>query len=320
MTVIVAKTPRPEPVPGLVLVDKPQGWTSHDVVGKIRRLAHTKKVGHAGTLDPMATGLLIIGIGKATKLLTYIVGHGKTYTATVRLGQRTVTDDAEGDVVDTHDASDITDAQIAAAVAELTGDIQQVPSAVSAIKVDGQRAYKRVRDGEEVTLAARPVTVSRFDVKDIRRQESVIDLDLEVEVSSGTYVRALARDLGEALGVGGHLTALRRSAVGEWSIGQAATIGELETMTDAGSPLPLIGLTAAARAVLPAIDISASDATALGYGQFIDHATHPQWPEDAPVAAAIAPHGEVVALVERKRGKAGPVLVFAPAAPAAQAQ
>jgi len=316
----VAKAARPEPVPGLVLVDKPQGWTSHDVVGKMRSLAQTKKVGHAGTLDPMATGLLIIGIGKATKLLTYLVGHGKTYTATVRLGQSTVTDDAEGDVVDTHDASDITDAQIADAVAGLTGDIQQVPSAVSAIKVDGQRAYKRVRDGEEVTLAARPVTVSTFVVVDIRREGSVIDLDVEVEVSSGTYVRALARDLGDTLGVGGHLTALRRTAVGEWSIGQAASIGDLEAMREAGAALPLIGLTAAARAVLPAVEIPASDATALGYGQFIDQSAAPTWPAGSPVAAAIGPDGEVVALVERKRSKAAPVLVFAPATPAAGAQ
>ncbi|MEX0914188.1 MAG: tRNA pseudouridine(55) synthase TruB [Demequina sp.] len=312
----MAKAARPEPTPGLVLVDKPQGWTSHDVVGKMRSLAQTKKVGHAGTLDPMATGLLILGVGKATKLLTYVVGHDKTYTATVRLGQRTVTDDAEGDVVETTDASAVTDQQIARAVTHLTGDIQQAPSAVSAIKVDGQRAYKRVRDGEDVTLSARPVTVHRFDVQDIRHDGSVVDVDIEVEVSSGTYVRALARDLGEALGVGGHLTGLRRTAVGEWGIGQAASIGDLEAMRDEGAALPLVDLSSAARAVLPAIEVSAQDATALGFGQFIDHANHPDWLSDAPVAAAIAPHGEVVALVERKRGRVGPVLVFVPADPA----
>ncbi len=310
----VAKAPRPEPTPGIVLVDKPQGWTSHDVVGKMRRLANTKKVGHAGTLDPMATGVLVIGIGKATKLLTYIVGHGKTYTATIRLGQSTLTDDAVGEVVSTADAAAVTDAQIAEAVAGLTGDLQQVPSSVSAIKIDGQRSYKRVRDGEDVVLAARPVTVSRFQVLAVRRNDGVVDVDVEVEVSSGTYVRALARDLGTALGVGGHLTALRRTAVGDWSIGQATGIAELEASTGAGEPLPLISLADAARSVLAALELSEPDARALSYGQFIEG----EIPEGSASAAAFAPDGTLVAIVEAKRSGIGPALVFEPARAQAQ--
>ena len=188
----------------------------------VRRLAGTRKVGHAGTLDPMATGVLVLGLGPGTRLLTYLVGTDKTYRATIRLGQATVTDDAEGEVVGGADASGLTAADISSEVARLTGPIQQRPSSVSAIKVDGRRSYARVRAGEEVELAARPVTVHRFDVLDhragCRGGRAVLDLDVEVDVSSGTYVRALARDLGAALGVGGHLTALRRTRVGPFDL------------------------------------------------------------------------------------------------------
>ncbi len=219
-----------EPV-GLVVVDKSSGMTSHDVVSRMRRLARTKKVGHGGTLDPMATGVLILGVGRATRLLTYVIGAGKCYTATIRLGQATVTDDAEGDVVSTAPVGDVTDPAIHAALAAQTGEISQVPSAVSAIKVDGKRAYKMVRDGEAPELAARRVTVSRLDVLDIRRTRDsqgsdVIDVDVDVACSSGTYIRAIARDLGTALGVGGHLTVLRRTAVGGFTLDQAATLDD----------------------------------------------------------------------------------------------
>ncbi|PKQ25650.1 MAG: tRNA pseudouridine(55) synthase TruB [Actinobacteria bacterium HGW-Actinobacteria-4] len=315
-----SRQPRPEPTPGIVVVDKPAGWTSHDVVSRMRRLAQTKKVGHAGTLDPMATGVLIIGIGKATKLLTYIVGHGKTYEATVRLGQSTITDDAEGECVETVDASAVTDSQIADAVAGLTGSVLQVPSSVSAIKVDGQRAYKRVREGEDVVLAARPVTVSAFDVLAVRREGSLVDLDISVTVSSGTYVRALARDLGSALGVGGHLTALRRTAVGDIGVGRSTPLEELERVVDGGGPLPLIPLAEAAQAVMPARAVTEDEARALGFGQSIEGAGAEVLPGEHPVCVAIDPHGDAVAILQLKAGKLTPAVVFAPAVPGAQAQ
>ena len=216
------RRPRREPPPpGLLVVDKPAGWTSHDVVGKVRGLVGTRKVGHAGTLDPMATGVLVLGIERATKLLGHLALDTKTYLATIRLGAETSTDDAEGEPTATADASGVDDAAIAAGVAALTGDIAQVPSTVSAIKVDGKRAYERARAGEEVTLAARPVHVARFDVLSTRREGPAVDLDVLVDCSSGTYVRALARDLGRGLGVGGHLTALRRTRVGPFTLEHA---------------------------------------------------------------------------------------------------
>lgn len=215
---------------GLVLVDKPEGWTSHDVVARIRRVANTRRVGHAGTLDPMATGLLVLGVESATKLLTFIVGADKTYEATIRLGASTITDDRESEFLEqaSEDAvAVVTDKQIFDAIAGLTGNIEQVPSSVSAIKVDGVRAYAKVRGGDEVKLKARPVTVSRFEVLgEPHRLDGFIDLDVIIDCSSGTYIRALARDLGAALGIGGHLTALRRTRVGGYSIDQASTLPE----------------------------------------------------------------------------------------------
>ena len=195
---------------GLLVVDKPAGWTSHDVVGRCRRLAGTKKVGHAGTLDPMATGVLVLGVGRATRLLGHLALTDKAYDATIRLGATTVTDDAEGEVVEQRDASGVSDEALAAAMAALTGPLSQVPSSVSAVKVDGVRSYARVRAGQAVELAPRSVVVSRFALRDRRGP----DVDVTVACTSGTYVRALARDLGAALGVGGHLTALRRTRVG----------------------------------------------------------------------------------------------------------
>ncbi|MEO9134271.1 MAG: tRNA pseudouridine(55) synthase TruB, partial [Jatrophihabitantaceae bacterium] len=218
---------------GLVIVDKPAGWTSHDVVGRMRRLAHTRRVGHAGTLDPMATGVLVLGVNKATRLLHHLVLADKAYTATVRLGQATLTDDAEGRTTSTASAAATTEDAVRAAMRPLTGDIEQVPSAVSAIKVDGERAYKRVRAGEAVALPARAVSVPRFDALAFARPSAdLLDVEVEVECSSGTYIRALARDLGAALGVGGHLTALRRTRVGPFGLDAARTLDELATLAE----------------------------------------------------------------------------------------
>ncbi|MFX0537666.1 tRNA pseudouridine(55) synthase TruB [Ornithinimicrobium sp. Y1847] len=299
---------------GLIVVDKPAGWTSHDVVGRARRLCRTRRVGHAGTLDPMATGVLVLGVNKGTKLLTFLVGHDKGYTASIRLGQSTLTDDAEGEITGGADAAHLTEAQLAEAVAGLTGDIQQVPSAVSAIKIDGQRSYARVRGGEEVRLAARPVTVSRFQVLATRtaglqegdRSTTVVDLDVEVEVSSGTYVRALARDLGETLGVGGHLTALRRTRVGEVGLEHAATLEQIETT---GAAAYLIPLADAARAALPARELTEPQARALGYGQRIASAE----PGRGEPVAAFGPDGTLVAVLDESREQARSLVVLAPA-------
>ncbi|WP_082812477.1 tRNA pseudouridine(55) synthase TruB [Cellulomonas timonensis] len=295
------------------MVDKPQGWTSHDVVARMRRIAGTRKVGHAGTLDPMATGVLVLGVGKATRLLTYVVGADKEYTATIRLGVRTTTDDAEGELVTAVDAGAVAQEAVLAGIAALTGEIQQVPSSVSAIKVDGQRAYARVRAGEQVELAARPVTISRFSLDAIRAvpatadAPAALDLDVTVVCSSGTYIRALARDLGESLGVGGHLTALRRTRVGGYPIDGARTLDELEEWP-ADVPLDVLPLADAARAILPARELTAAETTALSYGKRIEVA-----PSDRQPVAGISPDGELVALLEARGAHAWPVLVFAPA-------
>jgi tRNA pseudouridine55 synthase len=289
---------------GLVIVDKPAGWTSHDVVARLRRLAGTRRVGHAGTLDPMATGVLVVGVGAATRLLHHLVLTDKAYTATVRLGQATVTDDAEGDVVSAASATGVGEDAVRTAMATLTGDIAQVPSAVSAIKVDGQRAYHRVRSGAAVDLAARPVTVRRFDaLRFTRPSTELLDVDVVVECSSGTYVRALARDLGAALGVGGHLTALRRTRVGPFGLERAHTLDQLAALDD---PVTL-PLAAAVRAAFPAREVDARETRELSYGR-------PLAPRGiAGVHGAFAPDGAVVALLHERDGAARPVLVFAAA-------
>jgi tRNA pseudouridine55 synthase len=287
---------------GLIIVDKPQGWTSHDVVGRMRRLAGTRKVGHAGTLDPMATGVLVVGVNRATRLLTFIVGTSKTYTATIRLGQSTVTDDAEGEVTGGSIAAALTEEQIHAAVSELTGDIQQVPSSVSAIKVKGERSYARVRSGEEVDLPPRPVTVHRFEIHAVRRVNNgrLQDVDVTVECSSGTYIRALARDLGSALGVGGHLTVLRRTRVGPYSIEQARTLDEL------AAELRVLPLHEAGRALFPVRELSAEEAEDVSHGRRITPS------ESGEPVAAFSPDGTLVALLEDRGGAARTALVFAP--------
>ncbi|GMA26460.1 tRNA pseudouridine synthase B [Luteimicrobium album] len=311
---------RPTAPDGLVVVDKPQGWTSHDVVGRMRRLAGTKKVGHAGTLDPMATGVLVVGVGRATRLLTYVVGAEKEYVTTIRLGVATTTEDAEGDVTATTGAGDVTAEAVRAAAAALTGDVLQVPSAVSAIKVDGERAYARVRAGEQVELAARPVTISAFEIADVRPGPDVaadggtvptVDVDARVVCSSGTYVRALGRDLGAALGVGAHLVALRRTRVGGYDLAGASTLEQLEAQADADGVLATLPLADAARATFPVRELDDTDAAALGHGRALPPAGEPG------VHAAIGPDGTLVALVEDVQGKGGllarPAVVFAAA-------
>ncbi|GIJ26880.1 tRNA pseudouridine synthase B [Micromonospora qiuiae] len=290
---------------GLIVVDKPGGVTSHDVVARVRRLARTRRVGHGGTLDPMATGVLVIGVNRATRLLTYVIGADKSYTATIRLGQATVTDDAEGDVTSTTPAGRLTDDGIRSALAALTGEIDQVPSAVSAIKINGQRAYKRVREGESVELPARRVTVSRLDVLAIRREQpDVVDVDVDVACSTGTYIRAIARDAGLALGVGGHLTALRRTAVGGFRLAEAVTLDELERRAPDLVDLPLA---VAAQRFFPRRDASADEAKVLSHGGPLD-------PVGLPGPYAVFdPAGGLIAIVSERAGRARAEIVLAPA-------
>ncbi|MDG4767120.1 tRNA pseudouridine(55) synthase TruB [Solwaraspora sp. WMMD406] len=290
---------------GLIVVDKPAGLTSHDVVARVRRLARTRRVGHGGTLDPMATGVLVVAVNRATRLLTYVIGAAKDYTATIRLGETTVTDDAEGEVTARTPAVGLTEARIRAGLARLTGDIEQVPSAVSAIKIDGQRAYRRVRAGEEVTLAARRVTVSRLEATTIHPLVGeTLDVEVEVSCSSGTYIRAIARDLGAALGVGGHLTALRRTAVGGFTIAEARTLAQLEEQSPEVVRLPM---EAAADRFLPRREVDADEARVLSHGGPL-----------APVGrsgpyAVFAPDGTLLAVVSERDGRARAEIVLAPA-------
>lgn len=252
---------------GLVVVDKPQGWTSHQVVGRCRRLYGTRKVGHGGTLDPMATGVLLVGVNRATRLLGHLAGHDKTYAATVRLGIDTNTDDAEGQITAARGAAGITEADIRSAITGFVGVISQVPSSVSAIKVDGKRAYALVRAGEQVELAAREVTVSRFEVLSVRPVEAeaaVVDVEVVVDCSSGTYIRALARDLGAVLGAGGHLTALRRTRVGGFDL---SAVGLDEAGLAGSDAPPLLSMAEVARRSFPVVEVDADAARDIGFGR-----------------------------------------------------
>ncbi|HET7477509.1 MAG TPA: tRNA pseudouridine(55) synthase TruB [Dermatophilaceae bacterium] len=292
---------------GLLILDKPAGWTSHDVVARCRRLCGTRRVGHAGTLDPMATGVLVVGVGRGTRLLTFLVGCDKSYRATIRLGQSTLTDDAQGQLTARYAVEQLADEAVADAVAGLTGSIEQVPSAVSAIKVAGQRSYARVRAGQQVALVARPVTVHRFAVLAQSRVDlpdgPVLDVDVEVDVSSGTYVRALARDLGAALRVGGHLTALRRTRVGSFDVAAAVPLDRLA----AGDGIPVMPLAQAARTVLPARELDEAQARAVGHGQQV-----PSGAARAPAVAAFDPDGRLVAVLDESGPVARSLAVFAP--------
>ncbi|URN00013.1 tRNA pseudouridine(55) synthase TruB [Actinomadura madurae] len=286
---------------GLVIVDKPAGWTSHDVVGRMRRLAKTRRVGHAGTLDPMATGVLVLGVGKATRLLGHLALTEKGYDATIRLGESTNTDDAEGETTATASAAGVTDEALRAGVAELTGPIRQIPPQVSAIKVNGQRAYKMARKGEEVELAARPVTVHAFTVLDVRRHGDLIDLDASIACSSGTYIRSLARDLGASLGCGGHLTALRRTRVGPYDLSTARTLERL------AEKMEFLPMDEAVAAVFPRRDVSDEDARKVAHGGRLPAAGLGPGP-----VGVFAPDGTLLALVEEQGRVAKPLAVFVP--------
>ena len=288
---------------GLVVVDKPGGMTSHDVVSRVRRLAGTRKVGHAGTLDPMATGVLVLGVNRATRLLGHLMLTEKAYDATIRLGVATTTDDAEGETTAVVSAAGVDEATVRATLAEFVGDIEQVPTAVSAIKVDGKRAYQRVRDGEDVQLKARPVTIHDLVVTGIRRgaaegtPSEVLDVDVSVRCSSGTYIRAIARDLGARLGVGGHLTALRRTAVGPYDLGAAHTLDEL------GDRFTLMPIAEAARAAFPVHELDQEQAADVRVGRSLQLAVD-------GLTAVFAPGGEFLALYEPRDGAARAVAVF----------
>ncbi|RMI27913.1 tRNA pseudouridine(55) synthase TruB [Nocardia stercoris] len=322
---------------GLLVIDKDGGMTSHDVVGRCRKILRTRKIGHAGTLDPMATGVLVLGVERATKMLGLLMLTTKSYSATIRLGQSTVTDDAEGEVVSTTSAGHLTDAEIASVITTLTGDIQQVPATVSAIKVNGERAYARARAGEDVQLAARPVTVSRFEVlarrdvdaelgpqsdgvaaasraggpageaavADDRESPSgpvrFVDLDVEVDCSSGTYIRALARDLGAALDVGGHLTALRRTRVGPFTLEHARTLDQF-----AADPTLNLDIDTAAALAFPHRTITDAEATVLRDGRWLDPVGI------TGVHAALTADGRAIALLEEKGKRSSPVMVVRP--------
>ncbi|SER42559.1 tRNA pseudouridine synthase B [Corynebacterium cystitidis DSM 20524] len=286
---------------GIVVVDKPQGMTSHDVVARLRRFFGTRKVGHSGTLDPMATGVLIAGLGRGTKLLAHFVAHDKVYAATVRLGQATSTEDADGDITSTADASDVTVEQITQAIGGLTGEIMQIPSKVSAIKIDGKRAHELVREGKQVEIPARPVTVFSFDILEIRPHDQLVDIDVRVHCSSGTYIRALARDLGEVLGTGAHLIALRREAVGQFGLDDARTLVQLEQ-----SPSFSLSLDEAMKRVWPAMEVSEREFADLAMGKWLQ----PRGLDG--VHAAIGPDGRVVALVQEKGKRLSTVFVARP--------
>ncbi|HEX7322068.1 MAG TPA: tRNA pseudouridine(55) synthase TruB [Mycobacterium sp.] len=287
---------------GLVIVDKPAGLTSHDVVARCRRIFGTRKVGHAGTLDPMATGVLVIGIDRATKILGLLTTSSKSYSATIRLGQATSTEDAEGELLSSTDASRLGDEQIRTAVAALRGDIAQVPSTVSAIKVGGKRSYQLARAGHAVELAARPVRIDRFEVLALRRNGELVDIDVQVDCSAGTYIRALARDLGDGLAVGGHLIALRRTRSGRFGLDQAHRLAEL-----AESPKLSYTLDEACLQTFPRRDLTADEAVAAGHGRPLEPAGIDG------VYAATDPEGRVIALLEDAGERTRSVVVIRPA-------
>ena len=288
-----------DPPAGLVVVDKPAGMTSHDVVARVRRLAGTRKVGHAGTLDPMATGVLLVGVNRATRLLGHLTLTEKAYDATVRLGASTTTDDAEGETVATASVGLLTEDDVRSAAGRFVGELQQKPSAVSAIKVGGKRAYVRVRAGEDVDLPARPVTVHELLVTGVRPAGEALDVDMSLRCSSGTYVRAIARDLGAELGTGGHLTMLRRTAVGPFVLADAHTLDQL------GDRLELLDVSDVARRCFATYEVTAEQAGDVGYGRRLDVALGGSGP-----VAVFDGSGRFLALYEQRGESAAPVAVF----------
>uniref|UniRef100_UPI00404B46A5 tRNA pseudouridine(55) synthase TruB n=1 Tax=Candidatus Planktophila sp. TaxID=2175601 RepID=UPI00404B46A5 len=287
---------------GFLVVDKEPGMTSHDVVAIARRALGTRKVGHAGTLDPMATGVLVLGFNNGTRLLQYITDGDKSYQATIVLGVSTITDDFEGEVIATVDASAITDEQINAELGSMRGTFMQRPSSVSAVKVDGERAYDRVRSGETVVLASREVTISRLDILQIRRSKKRVEIDIEVTCSAGTYIRAIARDCGDGLKVGGHLSALRRTRVAGFTTTGAASIAGLKS-----AEFSTLDLADVARATFPVREIALDEKLELSFGR-----TLTANPADG-VYAGISPANELIALLSNVDGKAKPIAVFAAA-------
>ena len=287
---------------GFLVVDKEPGMTSHDVVAIGRRALGTRKVGHAGTLDPMATGILVLGFNNGTRLLQYITDGDKTYQATVVLGAATITDDVEGEVISTSDTSAVTDEQINIELAKMRGTIMQRPSSVSAVKIDGERAYDRVRSGEEVVLPAREVTISQLDVLAIRRVEKGIEIDIEVTCSAGTFIRAIARDCGAALGVGGHLNSLRRSRVAGFGLDRAVSLQQLKS-----GEFTTLDLADVARATFPVREIALDEKLELSFGRTLSANT------DDRIHAGISAANELIALLHNVDGKAKPIAVFAAA-------
>lgn len=294
---------------GLVVVDKPAGMTSHDVVAKLRRVMRTKRVGHSGTLDPMATGVLVVGVERGTKFLAHVVTHDKRYEATIRLGASTVTDDVEGEVLSRTNPRGVTDKDITEALRDQTGEIMQRPSSVSSIKVDGRRAHELVREGHDVMLPERPVTVFELTIGDIRRNDEYIDVDVAVHCSSGTYIRSIARDVGAVLGCGGHLIALRRTSVGPFTIGQARSLEDLTQAAEAGAEpenLLALDLDQAMTTCFPTREVTSAEGEDLALGKWL-----------APVGnegirAAVTPEGHAIALIKEKGKRAASVFVARP--------
>ena len=287
---------------GFLVVDKAPAMTSHDVVAVARKALGTRKVGHAGTLDPMATGVLVLGFGNGTRLLQYITDGDKSYTATVVLGAATITDDREGEIISEVDASQVTDDQIKSGLAKMVGEIQQRPSSVSAVKVDGERAYDRVRAGEVFELAARTITISSIDILEIRRVKLCIEVDIDVTCSAGTFIRAIARDLGSDLKVGGHLSALRRTRVAGFPISQAISFDELKAQTF--TPLALSDV---ARATFEVRELGLDEVSELSFGRPLVSNSSDQ------IFAALSPDDRLIALLKNESGKAKPIAVFAAA-------
>ncbi len=280
---------------GFVIVDKPKDLTSHDVVNKLRKFFNTRSIGHAGTLDPMATGVLVLGVNKATRLLTFCVGDDKTYEATIRLGEATDTDDATGEIIQKTSTKDLGQEAIQSAILELTGEIEQIPSTYSAIKVKGKKAYELAREGKEVELTARKVTIKKFEIQKTTINEDTIDLEVIIDCTSGTYIRSLARDLGKTLQVGGHLTVLRRTRSGKFSE---------KDFTDLANP-KLIPLAKVAKQLFSSIEITESEAKDLTHGRKISKST-----QNSELQAAIDPKGQVIALVQLEADKIAPKVVF----------
>jgi tRNA pseudouridine55 synthase len=284
---------------GFLVVDKPGGMTSHDVVSVARRALGTRKVGHAGTLDPMATGVLVLGFGNGTRLLQYITDGKKSYIATICLGVSTVSDDADGEVLEAKDASKVTQSDIEEVLGRMRGEIEQRPSSVSAVKVNGKRAYDRVREGEEVTLAARRITISELRIDAVRRVEKTIEVDIFVTCSAGTFIRAIARDCGEALGVSGHLTSLRRTQVAGFGLDRAVTLESLKS-----GEFWTLDLATTAATIFPTRLLESNEENELQFGRALESGSH------SDITAAITKDGHLNALLIEKEGRAHPIAVF----------